>query len=183
MDPLQIIGGLAVLLVAFIAYLRATAALAAADEAKRLGARPSAGIDDGELRQEFEVLKALLAKVAAGEKVTADMIEEGTLWRDITGQEAKELLASDPAPFVLDVRTPQETAGGVAAGAVLIPMDEVEGRKREIPKDGRPILVYCAAGARSAAVCEFLTKEGFSNALNLEGGFGAWPGATEKPKE
>lgn len=183
MDLLQIIGGLAVLLVAFIAYIRATAALAAADEAKRLATRPSAGGEHEELAQEVEVLKALLAKVAAGEKVTADMIEEGTLWRDISSAEAKELLASDPAPFVLDVRTPQETSSGIAVGAALIPMDEVEGRKDEIPNDGRPILVYCAAGARSAAVCELLTREGYRNALNLEGGFGTWPGATEQPTE
>jgi len=181
MDPTQIIGGLAVLLVAFIAYLRATAALAAADEAKRMGQRPSGAGDADELREEIDVLKALVTKVAAGEKVTSEMIEEGTLWRDIGSAEAKELLAAEPAPFVLDVRTAQETAGGVAVGAALIPMDQVEGRISEIPKDGRPIIVYCAAGARSAAVCEFLTKEGFEGALNLEGGFGNWPGSAEKP--
>ena len=182
MDPIQIIGGLAVLLVAFIAYIRATAALASADEVQRQAQRPGASGGEEELRREVEVLKALVTKLAAGEKVTSEMIEEGTLWRDIDAAEAKAFLDGTPAPFVLDVRTVQETAGGVASGATLIPMDEVEGRLAEIPKDGRPILVYCAAGARSAAVCEFLTKEGFQNALNLEGGFGTWPGATEKPK-
>jgi len=60
-------------------------------------------------------------------------------------------------------------------------MDEIEERKRELPTDGRAMLVYCAAGGRSAAVCDHLSKEGFENLHNLTGGFGAWPGAKDRP--
>ena len=63
-----------------------------------------------------------------------------------------------------------ETAAGVIEGAVLIPMDEIEERKRELPTDGRAMLVYCAAGGRSAAVCDHLSKEGFENLHNLDRG-------------
>ena len=58
---------------------------------------------------------------------------------------------------------------------------EIEERKRELPTDGRAMLVYCAAGGRSAAVCDHLSKEGFDNLHNLTGGFGAWPGAKGQP--
>ncbi len=83
--------------------------------------------------------------------------------------------------FVLDVRRPDETAAGIVAGAVLIPMDEIEERRSEIPTDGRMVLVYCAAGGRSAAVCDHLANAGYDGLHNLLGGFGAWPGETSKP--
>ena len=41
---------------------------------------------------------------------------------------------------MLDVRTSAETAGGVIPGAILIPVDELEARVRELPKDGRATL-------------------------------------------
>ena len=36
-------------------------------------------------------------------------------------------------------------------------------------------------GGRSAAVCEHLSQRGVEGLHNLEGGFGAWTGATETP--
>ena len=51
----------------------------------------------------------------------------------------------------------------------------------EIPRDGRRTLVYCAGGSRSAAACEFLSREGYDELYNLEGGFQAWSGPRAKP--
>ena len=175
------LGGLALAL-AFVAHQRASGAISAAEDAKREAQRRVSTLGD-ELRSELHTLRKLMAKVASGETLTAAMIEDGQLWRDIDGDEARRIVDEAPAAFVLDVRTPQETALGVVRGATLIPMDDIEDRKGEIPRDGRPILVYCAAGSRSAAVCEHLSREGLDGLLNLEGGFGLWTGATESPTQ
>lgn len=151
---------------------------AEADQAKDEARRATNARD--ELAGEVRVLRSLLERAMAGETLTAQMVEDGQLWRDVDGPAALDLVGSQGA-HVLDVRTPSETAGGVIKGALLIPMDEIGARRGEVPSDGRPILVYCAAGARSAAVCEHLSNDGVGGLHNLEGGFGAWRGETERP--
>ncbi|MEE2940936.1 MAG: rhodanese-like domain-containing protein [Planctomycetota bacterium] len=173
------LGGLALLL-ALISLARAGAAAQDAATA-RADAQRRAGAVEEELRAEISGLRRMVGMVASGETLTREMIEDGQLWRDIDPREAAALVEREADAFVLDVRTPQETAAGVIEGAILIPMDELEERRRELPDDGRPMLVYCSAGGRSAAVCDHLSKEGFDNLHNLTGGFGAWPGPKGRP--
>ena len=45
--------------------------------------------------------------------------------------------ADAKAPFVLDVRTPEEYVAGHVPGAVNIPHDQVAARLAEVPKDKR----------------------------------------------
>jgi rubrerythrin len=47
----------------------------------------------------------------------------------------------------------------------------------EIPKDSTT-LVYCAVGGRSRLAAQMLSGKGFSEILNLTGGFKAWNGET-----
>jgi rhodanese-related sulfurtransferase/molybdopterin-guanine dinucleotide biosynthesis protein A len=74
--------------------------------------------------------------------------------------------------YVLDVRRPDEYEEGHVPGAVLIPLDQLEGRRSEIPAD-RPLLVICRSGARSARAVEALNAAGF-DAINVAGGTLAW---------
>lgn len=132
-----------------------------------------------ELRQEVQALRALLTRQARGLPVTAAMIEDGQLWEDLDGAEAERRVAAGALP--LDVRTEVETRSGMVPGALWIPMDQIEERLDEVPRD-RPLLVYCAGGARSAAVCEALAQRpGFPELLNLDAGLPAWPGPLERP--
>ncbi len=78
--------------------------------------------------------------------------------------------------LLVDVREPNELYGGHAAGALLVPMRQVDARLAELPRD-RAVIVYCAAGARSASVVERLRDAGYADAWSLAGGFGAWAGA------
>ena len=180
MDLPQIASSIGVLAVAIVAYMRASAAQAAAADAERTASRKADAVRT-DLEAEITTLKRLLAKTASGEPLTKDMIEDGQLWKDIDAAEAQRLLGSDAKPFLLDVRTPDETRAGIIPGATLIPMDQLQERQSELPSDGTPILVYCAAGGRSAAVCDFLSKEGTDGMMNLLGGFGEWPGPSETP--
>lgn len=98
---------------------------------------------------------------------------------DIDAARAQELMAADEPVTVLDVRMPEEWAGGVIEGAQLISMQELQGREGEIPEG--PVIVVCAMGGRSAAVAEYLCSRGRKDVYNLDGGMSAWNGGTVRP--
>ncbi|MCS6857626.1 MAG: rhodanese-like domain-containing protein [Sandaracinaceae bacterium] len=61
---------------------------------------------------------------------------------------------------LLDVRTPEEYQEKHIEGAILIPVQELEKRIDEIPKD-RPVVVYCRSGARAHRAALILQKHGY----------------------
>ncbi len=74
--------------------------------------------------------------------------------------------------FLLDVRTPAEHAQQAIPGSHLIPLQELDRRMRDLPKN-KEIVVYCRIGNRSAAASSFLARQGY-NVKNLEGGILQW---------
>lgn len=74
---------------------------------------------------------------------------------------------------LIDVREFSEFAGGRVAGAKLLPLGEIERRSSELDKIG-PVYLMCRTGRRSAAAQAKLQSLGFSNAVNVAGGFEAW---------
>ena len=93
--------------------------------------------------------------------------------RDITSIEAKAMLDRNKNAYLLDVRTPQERQQGHIAGSVLIPIDTIERRISEIPKN-RPVIVYCAVGSRSRVVAQGLAKNGYGEVYNMRDGIFGW---------
>lgn len=61
---------------------------------------------------------------------------------------------------LVDVRTPEEYAAKHVDGAKNIPVDEIDTRLSEIPKD-KPVVVYCHSGARSATAAKVLRGAGY----------------------
>jgi len=172
--------GIAVLalVVALLAKSGASKPSQAIDDAKAEARRRDENLKE-ELGGEIAILRRILEHMASGEALSADMVREGRIWRDATPDEGKALVAAGNAR-ILDVRTSQETSRGIIPGALLIPVQELEQRWREIPRDGKPMLVYCAGGQRSAAACEFLSRQGYGKLHNLAGGFASWSGPTVK---
>ncbi len=74
---------------------------------------------------------------------------------------------------MLDVRTLQEYFEIRLEGAHLIPIDKLSSRIAEVPTD-RPLLIYCAVGARSSQVAEYLVRKGYPEVYDLRGGIEAW---------
>jgi rhodanese-related sulfurtransferase len=72
---------------------------------------------------------------------------------------------------LIDVREPDEFAGGHVPGAVNLPMSRIGDLLDQLP-DGA-FDVICQAGGRSARVVEALESQGY-DATNVEGGTGAW---------
>ena len=165
------------LLLALLARLKAASAADAAESAST-DARRYASNAEQTLTYEVKRLRSLAARLADGEDLDGQMVRDDILWKDVDLNEAKELIAQGKVAL-LDVRTPQETSMGIIPGAQLLPMDDIDDRKHELPTD-KPLLVYCAGGGRSASVCEHLS-DGPYQLMNLTGGFGSWDGPVERP--
>lgn len=88
--------------------------------------------------------------------------------RNLSPQEAFNLVEQRSDLYLLDVRTPGEFQQARLEGAQLIPIDQFVKRLAEVPKD-RPILVYCAVGSRSAQVVNYLARQGYAEIHNLYG--------------
>lgn len=64
--------------------------------------------------------------------------------------------------ILLDVRDPGECAGGVLKGSMNIPIEELEARFHEIPKD-KEVFIYCRAGGRAERAEMFLIHKGIKS--------------------
>lgn len=79
----------------------------------------------------------------------------------------------DDKPFLLDVREPHEYDAAKIEGSVLIPLGQLPERLSEVPK-GRPVVVHCRSGGRSAKAVEYMLSHGYADVRNLTGGITAW---------
>ena len=73
----------------------------------------------------------------------------------------------------VDVRTAVENAAGHISGSKHIPLDQLGADAAEELDAGRPVVVYCRGGNRSAAAAEALRNSGF-DAHSIDGGLVAW---------
>ena len=66
----------------------------------------------------------------------------------------------------VDVRTPEEYAGGHVPGAINIPLDQVQNRLDEFRDMPKPIVAYCRSGARSGMATSILKGAGIADVIN-----------------
>ena len=104
--------------------------------------------------------------------------------KEITPQQAHDMLAANADAVYIDVRTEREFANGHPQGAVNIPVafpdpargmmvnsDFVKIVEANFPKE-KKIVVGCQAGPRSNAAAGMLQQAGFQDVSNMLGGFG-----------
>jgi rhodanese-related sulfurtransferase len=78
--------------------------------------------------------------------------------------------------FFLDVRSQEEWEQAHIANSTLIPLDELQNRLGELPKD-QDIVVVCLTGHRSEEGMNILRNAGFSRATCMTDGLTAWKAA------
>ncbi|HVF91903.1 MAG TPA: rhodanese-like domain-containing protein [Blastocatellia bacterium] len=104
--------------------------------------------------------------------------------KEVTPQEAFELMKNDEDYIYLDVRSVPEFDAGHPEGAINIPLlhytpstgmypnqdfsSVVEGN---LSKDAK-LVVGCKSGGRSAQACQILGQMGYTNLANVRGGYG-----------
>jgi rhodanese-related sulfurtransferase len=115
--------------------------------------------------------RAELGKAMTGSEMVA---AANTAITTISVDQAKELLGK-PGVIFLDVREADEIAKGSIPGAVVIPRGMLEfSAANNLPNKDAKIVVYCAVGGRGALATETLAKMGYTNAVNMAGGWKAW---------
>ncbi len=99
----------------------------------------------------------------------------------VSVQEFAELLEKDKEHItVLDVREPGEVDGGAIADSIRIPLGQLQGRTKEVPRD-KLVVVHCKGGYRSSIASSILRQHGFQDLANLTGGFDAWKAISIAP--
>ena len=90
-------------------------------------------------------------------------------------KEFSEKLEKTPEANLIDVRTPEEFADGHLKNATNInwKSDDFGKQVAELDKS-KPVFVYCLSGGRSKAAANFLSKEGFTNIVEMDGGMMKW---------
>lgn len=76
---------------------------------------------------------------------------------------------------LIDVREPDEVAGGSPPGALRLVRGFLELRvEDEVPDKSSKVLVMCAGGVRSLFAAEGLQRLGYADVASVAGGFGRW---------
>ena len=104
---------------------------------------------------------------------------DGSL-RVIDWRSLRDRIAAGLGPVQLvDVRTPEEFAVQSLPGARNIELDKLRGRLGELDP-ARPVIIFCQIGLRGYLAYRILRQSGFTDVVNLTGGFKTYVWATEK---
>jgi adenylyltransferase/sulfurtransferase len=112
------------------------------------------------------------------ETVNEKVFEEGTNFegkqKEISVNDLNKRLLSGEAIKLIDVRNEFEFGICGLPNAQLIPLNDIENKANQIPKN-IPVVLFCHHGMRSAHAIKTLQKMGgFDNLINLTGGIDAW---------
>src|ERR1700733_10606073 len=105
-----------------------------------------------------------------------------TTYRELLEQVKAEIVEVDarqaqetPTAAWVDVREGDEWQEGHIPGAVHVPRGYLESRiETAVPDKSTQVVLYCAAGNRSAFAAKTLTELGYTSVHSLAGGFTDW---------
>ncbi len=101
-------------------------------------------------------------------------------YRQITMDEAVNMMAEESGYIILDVRRRDEFAAGHIPNAINVPNETISTAEiSELPDRDQLIMVYCRSGRRSKEASEKLVKLGYTNIVEF-GGILDWKGEIEK---
>lgn len=95
-------------------------------------------------------------------------------YRQVTPEEAKQMMEEEEGYIILDVRTEAEYAGGHIPDAVCIPVETIgEEEIDALPDKDQLIMIYCRSGNRSKKAAQKLADKGYMNVVEF-GGINDW---------
>ena len=93
----------------------------------------------------------------------------------INAGELVDRMNNGDAPFILDVRTPEEYAASHIPGAVNIPLMSLVSQGAQLrPYRDKEIVVYCQVGPRAAFAKYLMKQNGFTGVRDLQGHMEQW---------
>ncbi len=118
----------------------------------------------------FAVLTSCGAQTNA--KETKSNSANGQIYERVDATKFKQGISSGKVQ-VLDVRTPEEVAGGKIDGAMNINFYDADFKAQVNAKLDKnvPVYLYCRSGGRSQKAMEILKESGFKVVYELIGGY------------
>ncbi len=97
-------------------------------------------------------------------------------YKQISQDEAREMMLRDDGHVILDVRRQDEFDAGHIPGAILIPNESIDTTPpKELPDFNQIILIYCRSGNRSKQAAQKLFDMGYTRIYEF-GGINTWDG-------
>jgi len=127
--------------------------------------------------------RIILILLAALLCLTGCSAEEKMTYRQISQEEAKQMMVRDDGHIIVDVRRQDEYDTGHIPGTILIPNESIGTEQPEqLPDKDQIILIYCRSGRRSKEAAQKLADMGYTIIYEF-GGIIDWTGeiTTEEP--
>jgi rhodanese-related sulfurtransferase len=149
-------------------------ATAVAEVVEEAVAEPTAVVEEAAPEAEAEMPAE--AGAADLDAAFATFLGDMEAYNTIGIDAVNEMIVEGNAPFLLDVREPDElTENGWIEGAVNIPLREVAASTAYLPSFDTPIVSYCGSGWRCTIAMTALEAMGWQDVKGLKGGsFGGW---------
>lgn len=113
----------------------------------------------------------LFVAIASGVMLMLPKLMQGGA-KSVNTQQAVQL-ANQKQGIFLDVRSHDAFKAGSIPQSRHVAAADVPSKLGTLPKD-KPIIVVCEQGRDSARIAAMLRKQGYTEAVNLEGGLRAW---------
>ncbi|NYT65457.1 rhodanese-like domain-containing protein [Alcaligenaceae bacterium] len=117
-------------------------------------------------------LLILAVAATSGFMLLLPMLGKARGGKTVDVQEAVRLVNHSQGVF-LDIRSPEHFKAGTIPQARNIPVADIATKMSSLPKD-KPIIIVCDQGNAATGVATTLRKEGYTEAVVLEGGLRAW---------
>ncbi|MDH5366556.1 MAG: rhodanese-like domain-containing protein [Cyclobacteriaceae bacterium] len=101
----------------------------------------------------------------------------GQIIERVDNKKFESLLASTKDAQIIDVRTPEEYAGGFIGNATNVNFFDKDFKTKVAEFDkSKPVLLYCQGGGRSGKALKILKEMDFQVVYELKTGYGNWSG-------
>lgn len=117
-------------------------------------------------------LYIVLIALVAGAMLLWPTLGKGRAGNPVAVQQAVQLVNQKHGIFI-DVRPAELFKTGTIPQARNLPAADIESKANTLPKD-KPIIVFCDQGRESGRVVGALRKQGFTEAVSLQGGLRSW---------
>jgi rhodanese-related sulfurtransferase len=95
-------------------------------------------------------------------------------YADISVEQLAKLLENKDFTLV-NVHIPYE--GEIEQTDLFIPFDEIGDHLDQLPDQDAPLVLYCRSGSMSTSAAGELSALGYTNVVEVDGGFNAWKAA------